>query len=431
MTQTRKHSLFAPSATKRILECPGSVELSKHVEDRAGFFAAQGSVAHKLAENVLAASGSRMRAPLSPVTGLSGHTETFEGREIEIDDEQEQAIEVYVHYVERLRARAAKQKGGWVRLEETVNLEPIWQMLAKRKPPGDVFGHLDCGAWFPDDGELVIADYKHGSGVPVEVRDNPQMFVYALGLLGGVLLNAMVTKITIVVVQPRCDHADGPIRTFSIPTVDLFMWAADIYIPTIEAAAKPGAKLSASPDNCKFCPAKVECPELRKVALAAAQQDFDDITDTDPLAHRPQPPEPGVLSDAELGAIMDRADLIETWVEAIRVEAAHRLEHGQGVPGWKLVAKRAQRKWADETQAEALLQQAIGTKAYKSSLISPAQAEKLVKKPHWQATFAPLVSQVSSGTTLAPASDKRAAILKSAASQFDDLADASNLLPPP
>jgi hypothetical protein len=412
MTQTRKHSLFAPSATKRILECPGSVELSKHVEDRAGFFAAQGSVAHKLAEEVLA--GKTVK--------LSGHVETFEGREIEIDDEQEAAILTYVNYVDELRRRrTSQQHGGWVRLEETVNLEPIWQMLAKRKPPGDVFGHLDCGAWFPDEGELVIADYKHGSGNAVEVRDNPQMFVYALGLLGGVLLNAMVKKITIVVVQPRCDHPDGPIRFFSIPTVDLFMWAAETYIPTIEAAAKPGAKLSASPENCKFCPAKAECPELRKTALAAARQDFDDVVDSDPLAHRPPPPEPTVLSNGELGAIMDRADLIETWVDAIRNEAAHRLEHGQEVPGWKLVAKRAQRKWADETQAEALLAQAVGERAYKSSLISPAQAEKLVKKPHWNATFAPLVSQVSSGTTLAPASDKRAAVLKGAASQFDEL----------
>jgi hypothetical protein len=102
------------------------------------------------------------------------------------------------------------------------------------------------------------------------------------------------------------------------------------------------------------------------------------------------------------------------------------LEDGGEVPGWKLVQKRASRKWSDEEAVEKKL------KALKISLMdakerptlkSPAQIEKLCKAEGKDFTkLADLVVSESSGTTLAPASDKRPAVV-SLPKQLDQLAE--------
>lgn len=420
---SRQHSIFAPSATKRIMACPGSVNLalSLGVQDKAGFFAAEGSVAHALAEGVLS---NPNRVPHTPIDA-SGVEKEYEGHAIRIDEEQSDAIQTYVFFVDELRDATAAE-GGFVTLEETVDLTETWKRLVRREPPGPVYGHLDCGAYFPKQRKLVIADYKHGSGVAVEVRDNPQMFVYALGLLFGRLSNADVQTVEIVVIQPRCIHPDGPIRRDTISVVDLMMWAHDEYIPAIEAAStsRPGENLAAG-DWCKFCGARADCPELRTKALAVAKQQFSVVTDPDPLTHKPLPPPPDTLTDDQLGMIMSRAEMVETWLDAVRAETAHRLEHGAAIPGWKLVPKRAQRKWTDAAKVETLLTAKLGDEAFKPrELLSPAQAEKALGKQSYKNLVADLVSQVSSGTTLAPETDKRAAVAKGAKAQFTELPDA-------
>jgi hypothetical protein len=76
------------------------------------------------------------------------------------------------------------------------------------------------------------------------------------------------------------------------------------------------------------------------------------------------------------------------------------------------VAKRATRKWTDEEEATmrllsyGLLEEEIT----KVELISPAQAEKVLKRSKL-ALPDDLVTAVSSGSTLAPEDDPRPAVL--------------------
>ena len=87
------------------------------------------------------------------------------------------------------------------------------------------------------------------------------------------------------------------------------------------------------------------------------------------------------------------------------------LENGVTVPGWKLVDKRATRKWAvDEAEITAEFG-GIGTdKLYKTELLSPAQMEKVLKE-YGLVIPAVLLKTVSSGHTLVPESDKRPSVL--------------------
>ena len=79
------------------------------------------------------------------------------------------------------------------------------------------------------------------------------------------------------------------------------------------------------------------------------------------------------------------------------------------VPGYKLVAKRSTRQWVDEAEALAKLGGTIPM--YEPmKVISPAAAEKVLKKSKL-ALPDDLVVAVSSGSTLAPESDPRPAVL--------------------
>jgi len=72
-----------------------------------------------------------------------------------------------------------------------------------------------------------------------------------------------------------------------------------------------------------------------------------------------------------------------------------------------MVAKRGTRKWADPKAAPDALK-ALGINPIKQELVSPAQAEKLLKKNLPDG----LTVSVSSGDTLAPESDPRPAVLQ-------------------
>jgi hypothetical protein len=57
------------------------------------------------------------------------------------------------------------------------------------------------------------------------------------------------------------------------------------------------------------------------------------------------------LDTQALGAALKTAEVLEGWIEDLRSLATRVLEGATPVPGWKLVAKRATRKWIDEDKA--------------------------------------------------------------------------------
>jgi hypothetical protein len=163
---------------------------------------------------------------------------------------------------------------------------------------------------------------------------------------------------------------------------------------------------------CRFCPAAGACPALRERALTTAQIEFGDT----PL---PSPPEPASLPAAQVGRLLAASDLVELWIRALRAHAHAELEAGRAMPGWKLVPKRATRRWRDEEQAVVDLQ-ALGVpedELIARKLKSPAQVEKLLGSGR-KHEIADLVVAESGGTTLAPQTDPRPSLLSGAAAEF-------------
>ena len=161
-------------------------------------------------------------------------------------------------------------------------------------------------------------------------------------------------------------------------------------VSAVKTALKDDAPL-AQGDHCRWCAAKPICPQMTGAVDRALKQQIVNL-DVDTLAQH-----------------LHTADLLEGWIKDLRALAFGLLEQGATVPGFKLVQKQARRQWVDEAEAASMLREA-GVLPYKTpEVISPAQAEKELKKRK-VALRDDLVVSVSSGTTLAPVDDPRPAV---------------------
>jgi hypothetical protein len=91
------------------------------------------------------------------------------------------------------------------------------------------------------------------------------------------------------------------------------------------------------------------------------------------------PPKDVIDIGPALAEILDLAALVQPMLDSAEALALGLAEQGTDIPGYKLKPKRAgARKWVDEDEAEMFLE-GCTIEPYKQSLITPAQAEKMLK----------------------------------------------------
>jgi hypothetical protein len=359
-----EHARLSPSASKIWMSCPGQPKLAEGVENRSSSFAEEGTAAHEVAASALV-KGTDAAAFVGLVTSNGW----------KVTAEMAEAVQVYLDAV-----RAEIQDGD------------DWDVEQRLQYSDDLWGTADFVRYRPRNGELVVSDYKHGKGVPVEVENNPQALIYGL-MKAKHLSNRGISKVTLMIVQPRCDHPDGPVRRWAFDGFELLDFE-DKVLEAIAATKLDGAALNPG-DHCRWCPAKAICPALRAQSLEVARQDF-----APGLAYKPE----------ELAAALDKIPLIETWIKATREFAFEEAVAGRPPAGFKLVDKRATRKWRDENEAASALELVLkADEIYEPrSLLSPAKVEKLLGKTG-KKQIAGLTVAESSGLTLVHESDKRPA----------------------
>jgi hypothetical protein len=376
------HSTLGASTAERWTSCPASVRLSKGIESKSSAYAEEGTRAHEVAAIRLNTGGW--------VTNL--------------DPEMREAVQIYVGYIEDLRANAdlmgAKHE---LFVEQRLDLSSVHPLM---------FGTADAVFYLPDEKHLHVIDYKHGAGIPVDVKENLQLQYYGLGAM--LMLNRPVEKVTLTIVQPRCNHADGPVRSWDLHAFLMLDLAANLreYARKTEdpnAAIVPG-------EHCRFCPAAGICPGLARTAQEAARTQFAVI---------PSPNHtPNQHYEAErLAETLAKLDVIEDWAKSVREFAYSEAMRGVQIPGFKLVAKQARRKWHTYVSGETLALHFGGDRMRfcEIELRSPAEVEKLLDKPQ-KAELNSFVEKVSSGLALVPETDKRpAANLRDAKADFEKI----------
>jgi hypothetical protein len=250
----------------------------------------------------------------------------------------------------------------------------------------DVFGSTDLLGRLGD--RAIVLDWKFGDGVAVEATENAQLLFYAAAAkrtADTAWAFEGATEVELIIVQP-------PYVKRWVTTLDRVDAFEKELAAAVKIAMKPDAPL-ASGDHCKWCAAKPVCPVMTGAVDRALKVKIDALP-MDQIAH-----------------YLEQAPLVEAFIRDLQQLAHGLLESGTKVPGWKLVNKRATRQWTNEDKAEAWMEARGIYPLQEPKLKSPAQAEKDMKKMKEKLPD-DLVVAVSSGSTLAPESDSRPAVLQ-------------------
>jgi hypothetical protein len=248
--------------------------------------------------------------------------------------------------------------------------------------PG-VFGSTDLMGRIGS--KAIILDWKFGAGVPVPAEENEQLMFYAAAAMRTPEAQWVfdgATEVELIIIQPPA------IKRWTT-TIERIKQFEQTLVKAVKIAQQPDAPLKHG-DHCRWCAAKPVCPIMTGAVDRAVALKMDKI-DVD-----------------KLGAYLHNADLLEDWIKDLRSLAEEMLKKGKPVAGWKMVPKRATRSWVKEEDAKVvLLQHLKESEVMVTKLISPAAAEKLMKKLPDGLTVA-----ISSGNTIAPESDPRPAVVQ-------------------
>ena len=361
------HAKLSASGAHRWLACPGSVKAEDGIPDVTSTFAQEGTAAHELGEIVLVGG-----TDCADMIGM----QLLENNAYTVTPEMAEAVQVYVDVVRYL--------GGEQMYEERVD-------FSEWVPDG--FGTSD--AIVLTENKMSVIDLKYGKGHRVEAQDNVQGILYALGAYAGYGYLYDIQTVEIIIVQPRLDH----ISTWELSIEDLLKkgeWISQ----RAEMTQDEHAQRVPGESQCQWCKAKATCGALQKFTHDVIATDFDNL---DKLSN------PDTLTDEELRAALDAKKLVVSWLDAVETVVTQRLAVGEPFDGYKMVAGRSSRNWNDELQAAAVLESALGVKAWERKLTSPAKAEKLLGKSQL-GLIESLISSKEGRPTLARESDPRPAV---------------------
>lgn len=376
------HSKMGPSKAHRWLVCPGSQNVT--AEDPESEWAAEGTRKHAV-----------LKVMFDGLPVIAGDVIPTECGPYKVPREVVEQCQEVMDFVQMFK----DSHGDWVVETETaVEIgSHVWPGLQE----GECAGTCDVAAYSYD--ELLVLDAKFGF-VQVEARKNPQLMLYALGLLAEIPFP--IKWVTLCIAQPGYD---GTVlfREHRMTVTEIREWALEV-LPVVEEVKARSYRLQADDHACRYCPARTQCPERLKA--------LDDATQASWMEER---------SMEELLPLVPRLRAICKDIEA---RAMADLNAGKQVRGFKVVASKSRRKWASENPteiAETVYKATAGDTTsedlFEQKLKSPAQVEKAVRAAALRAGKKMAVKEAKAivdlvayqpvgGPKLAPESDPRPAL---------------------
>lgn len=386
-----QHSLLSPSAAKRWLHCTPSAVLESKVPEQESTYAAEGTLAHAIAERLL-----RCYADVGRATIIEHIADVWKAQPLD-------------PWAQNLKDQAdAMDLDFWEMLDQVNNdyCEPVLQLWADAQTVDPdcvllVEQRVDISGYVPDcsgttdccilgEGVCIIVDLKWGKGVKVNAFSNPQGMLYALGVMEGPGKAYTSEMVSIVIIQPRLHWLDR----YDIRRANLMIWA-ESYVRARAEQAYEGRGLQQAGSWCQFCKVAGGCSTLKSLATHFAFKDSYE------------------LDEEGLSTALDVAPTIQTWLDRLNDLALRRLLDGQTIPDYKLVEGRSIRRISDADKAVEHLH-GIGYQdedIYKPrELKTIGDLEKMVGKKQFGALFADCVIKPTGKPTVVHESDPRPAM---------------------
>lgn len=185
----------------------------------------------------------------------------------------------------------------------------------------DCGGHADC--IIINDTELHCIDLKTGAGKVTP--DSIQLKMYLLG--SWIHFGRPNLRLFAHIVQPF-NH--------SIPveyTVQDILDFEEKLLAIIEQATDPFVQPTPTYTACKYCNGKTVCPSIKGLAVKTAKLDFNSQANM-----------------FDLPELLDTAEVLEGWINAVRESAKDLLSTGAFIAGWELSKGRKMSKIRNETE---------------------------------------------------------------------------------
>ncbi len=337
----------------------------------AGPAASEGTAAHSIREECLSVG-------LDPYDFMGTKIQA-DGLMFECDEDMCEALQPGIDRV--------REFNGIMFVEYRVDTTPWVGRDEDGNPQG---GTLDCGIvpieddLEEDEAEIVINDYKHGRGVPVQAVGTNQLRLYGLGFYEQVAKHLTKAKrFRFIIDQPRNGRGGGE----WVQTLDELLAFGEFVKERAALTFDPNAPCTPSKEACQWCPAaKVDgaCPEFEAWNLEFCDIEFENLDDYDEYGIDIETPDPEGLTVARKRAIYEHLPVIRKFLSRVEQSVAEAVKSGDGSAyGLKVIAgRKSRRKHKDEDASEKWLIR----KGYKSESIfikklkTPAMLDKLVGK---------------------------------------------------
>jgi hypothetical protein len=363
------HLEVGGSTASRTLACSGWIDASKDIPSRpAGQAAIDGSMHHEVQE-MCQKTETHPEDHLGFVYKENGLERVFDGEDLILSDIAYNATNALLDELDI----------------DQLEIEPFLQYVE-----GKVGGSTDLLGLSDDGKTLLSLDYKFGRN-RVTAENNSQLLFYPMCARRDKKtadMFAKVEKLVLVIIQPQ---VKGVVDTWECTIKDLdafelaFNKALDkVYLPN--PPRTPGS-------HCNWCPAAPFCEAKRQSVHQATLL--------------------GARSHNELSAAAAMVQEVEQWVKDVHEELYLQLNRGVKVDGWKIVDKQAKRAWVDEKKArDYLVKNKVDESAFtKTVMLTAPQTLAALKKAKIDFSLDDFIEQKSSGTTLAPESDSRDAVI--------------------
>lgn len=368
------HARLSASGAHRWMACTPSVKLEEQFPDKESAYAAEGTLAHTMAETII-------RYNNNEITKRTFFTRMNKIRKEELyGKDMEEYISDYAQNV-------------WEIFNEAKASCPDAQLLPEQR--------LDFSEYVPDGfgtGDIVIIaddmvqviDLKYGKGVGVSAKENPQLRLYGLGAYLEHSMLYDIRRVKMTIIQPRLDN----ISTEELSVEELLEWAEKEVRPKAELAMKGEGEYQTG-KHCRFCKAKTVCRARSEYNLELSKLEFRN---------------PDTLEEWEIGEILQRAEELNSYVSDVRDYVFDQaLNHGKKYEGWKLVEGRSNRKYLDEKKVRETLIEAGYTDEdiTETKVLGITAMEKAIGKKVFGEVLSELVIKPEGKPVLVPETDKR------------------------